>query len=97
MGRKTVNLVVDTPERDLFKSNLTAPSDSSKRLYINQYDKIYSDGNLSPIYYTQELIKKFIDTIPNVQSKKNYLNIFAMVHKQESRVFMNILIHKRNY
>tara|TARA_R100000655_G_scaffold56196_1_gene94363 strand:- start:2222 stop:3097 length:876 start_codon:yes stop_codon:yes gene_type:complete len=95
MGRKTVNLVVDTPERDLFKSNLTAPSDSSKRLYINQYDKIYNDGNLSPIYYTQELIKKFIDKIPNVQSKKNYLNIFAMVHKQNPSMYEYIDTQKK--
>ena len=73
---------VPTEEFESYLSSLEKPlAEKSAKMYLNQYKQIYKviKQELTPLDIVD--VKKYLDSVENMNTRKNHLNIFIMLKK----------------
>jgi len=84
MAPKKVKEEVDTKEFNEYLNSLEKPlAEKSAKMYLNQYKLIVRVVKKDLTDMSVADIKKYLDNIPNMNTRKNHLNIFIMLKKQQ--------------
>jgi len=84
MAPKKVKEEVDTKEFEEYLNSLEKPlAEKSAKMYLNQYKLIVRVVKKDLTDMSVADIKKYLDNIPNMNTRKNHLNIFIMLKKQQ--------------
>jgi len=84
MAPKKVKEEVDTKEFNEYLNSLEKPlAEKSAKMYLNQYKLIVRVVKKDLTDMSVADIKKYLDNIPNMNTRKNHLNIFIMLKKTE--------------
>jgi len=84
MAPKKVKEEVDTKEFEEYLNSLEKPlAEKSAKMYLNQYIQIVRKVKKDLTDMSVANIKKYLDDIPNMNTRKNHLNIFIMLKKTE--------------
>jgi len=84
MAPKKVKEEVDTKEFEEYLNSLEKPlAEKSAKMYLNQYKQIVKVVKKDLTDMSVANIKKYLDDIPNMNTRKNHLNIFIMLKKTE--------------
>ncbi len=75
---------VPTEEFESYLSSLEKPlAEKSAKMYLNQYKQIVKKVKKDLTDLSVSDIKKYLNDIPNMNTRKNHLNIFIMLKKQQ--------------
>jgi len=84
MAPKKVKEEVDTKEFNEYLNSLEKPlAEKSEKMYLNQYKQIVKVVKKDLTDMSVADIKKYLDNIPNMNTRKNHLNIFIMLKKNQ--------------
>jgi len=95
MAPKKVKEEVDTKEFEDYLNSLEKPlAEKSAQMYLNQYKQIVKIIKKDLTDMSVSDIEKYLDGVPNMNTRKNHLNIFIMLKRAKNGITNEELLDK---
>lgn len=95
MAPKKVKEEVDVKEFDDYLNSLEKPlAEKSAKMYMNQYKQIVKVVKKDLTDMSVSDIKKYLDSVENMNTRKNHLNIFIMLKRAKKGITKEELLDK---